>query len=390
MTSAAPGKGLDTRIGIFGGGQLGRMMALEARRMGVHTTVLDPDPRCSAGQVADRLLTAPFADAGAARQLAQSCDVLTYEFEHIDAAVVSDAASVRPVHPSLEVLKLVQHRVQQKQGLAQLGFPLAQFQQVDTWQDMQQAVSVIGLPAVLKTATSGYDGKGQAVLRQTSDVEPSYQQLRPRSDMLVLEQFIHFEKELSVICARDRQGNLACYPAVENIHRNNILDITLAPARVSQEVAEAAQTLAQAVAQKLRVIGLVCVEMFLTKDNTLLINELAPRPHNSGHWTLDACATSQFEQLVRILCGLPLGSTQQTTPAVMANLLGDVWLAANGKPGFAAALDVPGVKLHLYGKHGTLPGRKMGHLTALAPTQDAALARALAARGGLTGANSPN
>jgi 5-(carboxyamino)imidazole ribonucleotide synthase len=391
--SGTPRRWPDLTVGIFGGGQLGRMLALEARRMGVRTCVLDPDPRCSAGQVANELLVAPFSDRAAGRELASRADVVTYEFEHIDVSLVAAVEALRPVHPSSSVLKMVQHRVRQKQGLSDRGFPLAAYLPVDTWQDLEQAVDSLGLPAVLKTATSGYDGKGQAVLHCPEDAPPSFQLLRPRSDMLVLEEFVFLEKELSVVCARDVQGQMACYPVVENIHTNGILDLTLAPARVSPAVAAAARELAGNITEQLDVTGLLCVEMFLTRDGRLLVNELAPRPHNSGHLTLDACPTSQFEQLLRILCRLPLGSTELTTPAVMANLLGDLWIRADGDPStgsghgldFAAALAVPGVKLHLYGKHGTYPGRKMGHLCAVAPALDTALSRALAARAALTG-----
>ncbi|MSQ05684.1 MAG: 5-(carboxyamino)imidazole ribonucleotide synthase [Dehalococcoidia bacterium] len=364
------------------------MLALEARRMGVHTCVLDPDQRCSAGQVADEHLVASFSDREAAREFAGRTDVVTYEFEHIDASLVAEVEALRPVHPSSSLLKMVQHRVRQKQGLQDLGIPLAAFRPVDTWQDMEQAVHTLGLPAVLKTATSGYDGKGQAVLHRAADAESSFQALRGRSEMLVLEEFVQLEKELSVVCARDVHGKMACYPAVENIHVNGILDLTLAPARVSPALAAAAQELAGSIAQKLGVVGLLCVEMFLAKDGRLLVNELAPRPHNSGHHTLDACPTSQFEQLLRILCRLPLGVTELTTPAVMANLLGDLWVSADGGLDFAAALAVPGVKLHLYNKHGVYPGRKMGHLCAVAPTLETALSRALAARAALTGPKS--
>ncbi len=401
MTSAALRRWPDLTVGIIGGGQLGRMLVLEARRMGVRTCVLDPDQRCSAGQVADEHLVASFSDRAAARELAGRADVVTYEFEHIDVSLVAEVESLRPVHPSSSLLKMVQHRVRQKRGLHDRGFPLAAFRPVDTWQDMEQAVQALGLPAVLKTATSGYDGKGQAVLHRPADAQTSFQALRGRSDMLVLEEFVPLEKELSVVCARDTQGQMACYPAVENIHANGILDLTLAPARVSPALAQAAQQLAGRIAEQLEVVGLLCVELFLAKDGRLLVNELAPRPHNSGHHTLDACPTSQFEQLLRILCRLPLGVTQLTTPAVMANLLGDLWLRTGGDPSagpalstaqgsgpgldFAAALAVPGVKLHLYNKHGVYPGRKMGHLCAVAPTLETALSRALAARAALTG-----
>lgn len=247
-------------------------------------------------------------------------------------------------------------------------------------------MSSLGLPAVLKTATSGYDGKGQAVLRDQADADRAYAMLHSRSAMLVLEEYIAFEKELSVICGRDVDGRIVCYPVMENVHRGGILDTTVVPARIDAALATSARELAQAITERLGVVGLLCVEMFLTPDRRLLVNELAPRPHNSGHYTLDACPTSQFEQLLRVLCGLPLGSTELTSPAVMVNLLGDVWLEAGGRPNFAAALAVPGVKLHLYGKGDVRAGRKMGHLSALAPTLESAEKRAQAARRALVSA----
>lgn len=367
-------------VGIIGGGQLGRMLVLEARRLSIRTCILDPDPDCPSGQVADEQVVAAYSDRSAAEELARRTDVVTYEFEHIDAATVAHVETLRPVHPASRILELVQHRFRQKQALHQLGFPLAAFRSVESRADLARALSSLGLPAVMKTATSGYDGKGQAVLRDEADADRAYAALQSRGGVLVLEEYVAFEKELSVVCARDAEGSIACYPVMENVHRDGILDTTVVPARIDAEIATSARELAQAIAERLGIVGLLCVEMFMTPDRRLLVNELAPRPHNSGHYTLDACPTSQFEQLLRVLCGLPLGSTELTSPAVVVNLLGDVWLQAGGRPNFAAALAVPGVKLHLYGKGEVRAGRKMGHLSALAPTLDSAEERAHAAR----------
>ncbi len=374
-----------TWIGVIGGGQLGRMLVIEARRMGYATCVLDPDPQSPAGQVADDRLVASYDDRNAARELARRTDVITYEFEHVDAEAVALAERLRPVYPGSRVLRVVQHRIHQKRALLQLGVPLPAFCAVATRQDLEVGVESLGLPSVLKTATSGYDGKGQAVLCNSADADAAYSMLRPRSEMLVLEQYIRFSKELSTICARDTRGRMVCYPVVENVHRDGILDVTIAPARIDPAVAAAAQELARGITEGLRVVGLLCVEMFLTEDGRLLVNEVAPRPHNSGHYSLDACPTSQFEQLLRVLCRLPLGVTDLMSPVAMVNLLGDLWLGTDRPLDFAAALAVPGVKLHLYGKVEARPGRKMGHLCALAPTVEAALERALAARTALTG-----
>lgn len=354
--------------------------------MSIRTCVLDPDPHCPSGQVADEQVVGSYGDRVAAEELARRADVITYEFEHIDAAVIADLEGVRPVYPASRVLEIVQHRFRQKQALHRLGFPLPAFRSVESRRELAQAVSSLGLPAVLKTATSGYDGKGQAVLREEADAGPAYQVLHSRSEMLVLEEYVPFEKELSVVCARDVHGSVVCYPVMENVHHGGILETTIAPARIDIALVSSAQELAQAVIEQLDVVGLLCVEMFLTADRRLLVNELAPRPHNSGHYTLDACPTSQFEQLLRVLCRLPLGSTELMSPVVMVNLLGDLWLEAGGRPNFAQALAVPGVKLHLYGKRDVRPGRKMGHLSALGSTLESAEERARAAQRALLNA----
>lgn len=371
-------------IGIIGGGQLGRMLALEARRMGYRTCVLDPDPGCPAGQVADEQVVAKYDDADAARELAGRADVITYEFENVNPDVVAIAEGIRPVFPGSQLLRVTQHRIREKESLAGLGFPVTRFHPVRSFADLEEGLRRLGLPAVLKTATLGYDGKGQAVIHDPAEAQKAYAALAPAGETLILEAFVRFQKELSVVCARDARGNVACYPVGENIHKGGILDTTIAPARVPDAVATAAQDLAAGVTEKLGVVGLLAIELFLDEDGKLLINELAPRAHNSGHYTLDACAISQFEQWLRAICHLPLGIPDLLAPGVMVNLLGDIWEAADQQPEFARALGLPGVKVHLYGKSQARPGRKMGHLCAVAPTVDLALERALAARKLLT------
>ena len=367
-------------IGVIGGGQLGRMLALEARRMGYRVCVLDPDPRGPAAQVADEHIAGPYDGTDALQELAHRADVITYEFEHINADAVAAVEQLRPVYPGSALLRMTQHRVREKETLARLGFPLPAFHPVASYADVEAGIQRVGLPAVLKTATGGYDGKGQVVVGTTAEAHAAFDLLWPMSPTLVLEEYVRLGKELSVVCARNARGQVACYPPAENIHRRGVLDITLAPALVPAVVATQAHNLATRLVQELKVVGLLAVEFFLTESGRLLVNELAPRPHNSAHYTLDACVTSQFEQLVRVLCNLPLGETEPLAPSVMVNLLGDLWEDTDGAPNFARALEVPGVTLHLYGKAEPRPGRKMGHLCAVAPTLEVAHARALRAR----------
>lgn len=375
MTPLPPG----SRIGIIGGGQLGRMLALEARRLGYATCVLDPDPRAPAAQVADLHLAGGLADPAAAAALARRVDVITYEFENVDPGAVAAAEAVCAVHPSGAVLRIAQHRIREKDAVVALGIPVPPFAAVRSPSDLAAAIARAGLPAVIKTATSGYDGKGQAVVRTQAEAEAACAGLLSRCDTLIVEGFVDFALELSVVCARGMDGATACYAPGENRHSSGILDLTVAPARVPPATAAQAQHIAAGIAAGLGVVGLLAVEMFLTRDGRLLFNEMAPRPHNSGHHTLDACPTSQFEQLLRTVCGLPLGATELYAPAAMANLLGDLW-PKGGQPDFPAALAVPGVRLHLYGKAEARPGRKMGHLCAVGETADAAIERVLTAR----------
>jgi 5-(carboxyamino)imidazole ribonucleotide synthase len=365
-------------VGILGGGQLGRMFAISARRMGYRVHALDPTADCPAGQVADVEVVAAYDDLDAARRFAAGVDVVTFEFENIPAETLQAIAETRPVHPAPEVLHICRHRLREKDFLSGHGFPLAAYRAVDGAAALARALAEVGTPAILKTADFGYDGKGQVRIDRTDDYEAAWAQMgRPLG---VLEAFVPFTQEVSVICARTADGEMACFGPVENVHARHILDVTTAPARVTPGVERSALELARAIAEALDVVGLLAVEMFVVGER-VLVNELAPRPHNSGHYSLDACLTSQFEQQLRAVCGLPLGDAQLLRPAAMANLLGDLWSA--GEPNWAAALAFTDVKLHLYGKREARPGRKMGHLTALADTAAEARERVLAARAAL-------
>ena len=366
-------------IGIFGGGQLGRMIAIAAKRMGYRVVVLDPTPDCPAGQVADDEITAPYTDVAAARDLARRCAVVTAEFENVPAETLEAIEPMVPVRPSSRVLRIAQNRIAEKTFLAEHGFPVPNFRPVRSHEELLRAISEIGCPAVLKTATGGYDGKGQVRIEHPDEAERAWERLGKVD--CVLEEFVLLEREVSVIVARNLRGEEVVYPVAENTHANHILDTSVMPARIPPELARQAQELARAIAEALGVVGLLCVEMFVAQDSRLLVNELAPRPHNSGHQTFDAAVTSQFEQLVRAICNLPLGSTELYRPAAIANLLGDLW--EGGEPNWAKALELPEVKLHLYGKTEPRPGRKMGHLTATAETPDEALQKVLEARGRL-------
>ena len=357
-------------IGVLGGGQLGRMFAIAARRMGYRVHVLCPDDDTPAGQVADVEVNAPYDDLDAVTNLSQNVDVVTFEFENIPFEAAECAARFVPVRPAGEVLQMAQHRIREKTALRKAGFPTAEFRVVGSPTECRQAAVELGLPCVLKTASWGYDGKGQSVVRDLDDVESAWTTVGDRE--AILERFVDFESELSVVGVRNEQGDFASYGPFLNIHANHILDISMSPAGRPPDCERNAVDLARAVLDHFNVVGVLCVELFLTHDEQILINELAPRPHNSGHLTVDAHQTCQFEQQVRTVCGLPLGSTRQLRPAAMANLLGDLW--SNGSPRWDLALHDPDIKLHLYGKHAPRPGRKMGHLTALADSAEEAAA----------------
>lgn len=366
-------------IGILGSGQLGRMIAIAARRMGYRIHTLSPESDSPTGHVADREIVAAYDDVEAVKRFAEEVDVITLEFENISADCVDAASSIAPVRPKGSVLHTTQNRLREKTFLAEHGFPIAPFRHVKSREELAAAVEEIGTPAVLKTAGFGYDGKGQMKIESADDVDRAWASMA--GQVAVLEAFIDFELELSVVAARGLTGDFAHYGAVENKHSRHILDVTTAPADVSGAVNATAVNLTRKVFEALDVVGVACVEYFLDRDGNLIINEIAPRVHNSGHFTFDACVTSQFEQQVRAVCGLPLGSTEQPRPAAMANLLGDLW--ENGEPDWASALAISEVKLHLYGKQEARPGRKMGHLTAMADTREQAVERVVEARWGL-------
>ena len=367
-------------IGIIGGGQLGRMLAMAARQMDYKTVVLDPDPACPAGQVADGQIVDAYASRDASRDLARAVDVITYEFENVDADAVSAAGELKPVHPSTSVLRTTQHRLHEKNALLKAGIPVAPFYPVTSLEDLQQAATDLEYPVVLKTATMGYDGKGQSIIAGEEEVEKSYDLLGGRGTELIVEQFVPFKMEISAICARTAEGQTATFPASENIHLNHILDTSIVPARIPDDIELNARLLAANIAGHLDVVGLIAVEMFVTKENELLVNELAPRPHNSGHYTMDGCDTSQFEQLVRVLVGLPIAEPRLHSPTVMVNLLGELWQDTGGDPDWERALELPGVNLHLYGKAEPRVGRKMGHINVVADTVEDALYTANEAR----------
>jgi 5-(carboxyamino)imidazole ribonucleotide synthase len=363
-------------VGVMGSGQLGRMLAIAARRMGYRVHTFSPERDTPTGQVADREVTASYGDEGAVREFARGVDVLTFEFENIPVESVQWASEHCVVRPAGAVLHVCQHRLREKEFLRGAALPLAPFEAVQSAEQLRAAAGRLGLPAVLKTAAFGYDGKGQRKLVPGCDLEAAWAAMQGQPS--VLEAWIPFEREVSVIVARGVDGISRTYPVCENVHTHHILDVTLVPARISSAVSAEAERLAQRVAEALGLVGVLAVEMFLLPDGQLLINELAPRPHNSGHFSFDACVTSQFEQQLRAVCGLPLGSTELLRPVAMANLLGDVW--ERGEPDWAGACALPEVKLHLYGKAEPRPGRKMGHLVAFGSSVEEAQARVRTAR----------
>ena len=367
-------------VGVLGSGQLGRMFAIAARRMGYRVHTFSPDSDTPTGQVADLEIEASYDDLDAVRSFARGVGVVTFEFENVPAATAQAAAECTLVRPAGSVLHTTQHRLREKTFLARHGFPTTPFRAVRSFADLESAVRELGTPAVLKTASFGYDGKGQNTIRSLQDAENIWS-AAPEVER-IYEAFVDFDKELSVVAARGADGALADWGVIENAHQNHILDLSVSPADVSVQVAREAVAIARGIVESLQVVGVLCVEFFLTRPGKLLVNELAPRPHNSGHLTTDAHVTSQFEQQLRAVCGLPLGSTTQLKPAAMANLLGDLW--EQGEPDWAAACAIPQAKFHLYGKNEPRPGRKMGHITTLADTSADAARTARQAREALT------
>jgi 5-(carboxyamino)imidazole ribonucleotide synthase len=350
-------------IGVLGSGQLGRMFAISARRMGYRVHTYSPDRDSPTGQIADVEIDAPYEDLDRVRRFAAAVDVLTFEFENVPAATAEAAAHSTLVRPAGEVLHTTQHRLREKTFLLKHGFPLTRFEPIRTAGDLCRALPGFG-SAILKTAGFGYDGKGQYRVSTLAEAETAWAAMERQE--AVLEAVVDFEAELSVIGVRGADRECVFFAPSCNRHVAGILDVSFAPAPFGPRVADEAIAITRGILEQLDVTGVLCVEFFLTRDGRLLVNELAPRPHNSGHLTIDACVTSQFEQQLRSVCGLPLGSNEMPRRAAMANLLGDIW--AGGEPGWQAVLAMPEVKLHLYGKSEPRAGRKMGHLTATAET----------------------
>jgi len=375
MAAILPG----ATIGVLGSGQLGRMFAIAARRLGYRVHTFSPDQDSPTGQVADHEVTAPYDDLEAVAAFARGVSAVTFEFENVPSTTVAALGGAVVVRPSGQVLHVTQHRVREKQFLSGAGLPVARFAVVTDAASLAEGLATVGVPAILKTATFGYDGKGQVRIDRPGHAGAAWATIGQQP--AVLEKVVDFACEVSVVGARSVDGDVQHYGVIENTHRRHILDVSVSPARVSAATTEQAVEIARAACTALDVVGVLCVEMFVTHDGAVIVNELAPRPHNSGHLTIDAHVTSQFEQQLRAVCGLPLGSTAARGPAAMANLLGDEW--ADGEPDWAAALAVPSVSLHLYGKSTPRAGRKMGHLTATAPTADEAERLVRAARAAL-------
>jgi 5-(carboxyamino)imidazole ribonucleotide synthase len=356
------------------------MLAMAAKRLGYTVHVFSPEQHTPAGQVADVEITAEYTDVAALQRFAKQVDIVTIEFENIPAEALQAIKPLVPVYPQAHVLHTTQNRIREKTFLSELGIPVAPFQVVQTLADLETGLQRIGCPSVLKTAHSGYDGKGQVKLSSPNEALPAYQTLNEQP--CVLEQFVALEREISVIAARSDDGQFAPYRPVENRHQKHILDITVAPATLPTELEQQAIAVTQRIMDALNMRGLLCVEFFLTQEGQLLVNELAPRTHNSGHYTIEAAACSQFEQQLRAVCGLPLGQPQLLYPAAaMANLLGDLW--QDGEPNWEACLAMSPVYLHLYGKTSAKPGRKMGHITVLGETASKAEALVRQARASL-------
>ena len=365
-------------IAILGGGQLGRMTAMAARTMGYRIRVMDPEPACPASFIADETIVGRWDDVDAARRLAAGADVVTLEIEQIGVDALNEVAQLAPLRPGVEPVRIIQDKTLQKSWLAENGFPVGPFRVVKSEVELQDAVAALDGNVFLKIGRGGYDGRGQARISRAAvtDLGRLWRELGERP--AVAEQALDLDFEISVMAARSPSGEVRAFPAARNHHENQILVWSVLPAGIPRDLEIAAQALAEALITKLDMVGLLCAELFVTSDGELLVNELAPRPHNSYHQSERGCATSQFEQLVRAVCNLPLGSTDLISPCAIVNLLGDIW--SSGEPNFAAALEVPGVRLHLYEKHAPRAGRKMGHLSSVGATADEALERVLQAK----------
>ncbi|HJV07442.1 MAG TPA: 5-(carboxyamino)imidazole ribonucleotide synthase [Chromobacteriaceae bacterium] len=362
-------------LGILGGGQLGSMFTVAAKTMGYHVTVLDPDVNAPAARFADVHLCAPFDDPAALKRLAETCAAVTTEFENVNADAMRELARVTRVSPSGDCVAIAQDRIAEKSWINKAGLPTAPYLAVTSADDLAGDLSAY-LPGILKTARLGYDGKGQIRVKSVEEARAAYAEMGGVT--CVLEKMLELKLEVSAIVTRVSTAQMAVFPVAENRHENGILDVSIVPARIAPSLAAAAQDMAKRLADALDYVGVLAVECFVLADDSLVVNEIAPRPHNSGHYTLDACLTDQFQQQVRAMCGLLPGKTDLLSPVVMVNLLGDVWQSDGGEPNWAVLMEAPNAHLHLYGKKAARPGRKMGHYTVLSAQVDDALEQAQA------------
>lgn len=363
------------KIGVIGGGQLGKMMILEAKKMGFYVTVLDPTEKCPCHSICDEHIIAEFDDRKAIRLLSSKSDVVTYEFEHIDyKELLTLENEGKKIYPTAASLKIIQNKLTQKQALQKGNIPVADFMLTKTANDIYTAGDKFGYPFILKTCTGGYDGKGNAFIKDKSHIKEAFETLGGGTLPLMAERLVDFTMEISVLACRGLTGETKVYPVGDNRHINNILHKTIVPADISEDTTKKAMELAGKVMEVFDGIGMFCVEMFVTKDNDVLVNEVAPRPHNSGHYSIEGCVTSQFENHIRAITGIPLGNTSLIRPTVMVNLLGEEGTTGNAViTGAENALRLDGVKLHIYGKEKSSPRRKMGHITVTAEDISTAL-----------------
>ena len=363
------------RIGIIGGGQLGKMMIQEAKKMGFYVSILDPDAHCTASSLVDEHIVASFDDKEAILKLADISDVITYEFEHINVEALFEAEKLKPVYPAVKSLEIIQDKYKQNQALFNAGVHIPKFAKVESIEDIKKQGEILGFPLMLKAAKGGYDGKGNFFIKNADKVEEGFVALGSGKISLFVEEFVDFNIEISTLACRGIDGDIVIYPIAENTHKNEVLNETKVPAAISDDMAEKAMGVAKKVMQLFEGVGMFCVEMFACKDGSVLVNEIAPRPHNSGHFSIEACYTSQFENHIRAIVGLPLGSTKLISPVSMFNILGE----QSGKAEWQncdKALQIEGVNLHIYGKNEVRPKRKMGHITALADSVENASAKA--------------
>lgn len=372
------------RIGIIGGGQLGKMMILDAKRLDYYFVILDPVKNCPAHSIADEHMVADFNDKKAIFLLAEKTDVVTYEFEHISLDALEELEdSGYKVYPSSFTLSHIQNKSEQKKWLKKFHIPVPEFMEIHSYKELEESEKSFGYPMILKTCTGGYDGKGNAVIRNSEEIDKAYKAMGSGNLPLMVEEWIDFEKEISVLACRSTNGEIEIFPVAENVHKDSILDETTVPAGISKETEKEALKVARACVEATESFGMLCIEMFVTKDGRVLVNELAPRPHNSGHYTIEGCYTSQYEQHIRAILGLPLGNTALLSPVAMKNLIGTHQGPASLK-GVEEAYKNKNVKIHVYGKETVSVGRKMGHITAMGNTVNEALYQVRAAHGNIT------